>query len=106
MRAKLIKVEPNKTWYFTSYYYECIDCGKTYSRHQCNSRISPYCSECQLKHDKEREKERKAKRKKYFKMEILNLFCDSCPWNDRCEEGCTHRINFEKGLGGEHETDN
>ena len=63
MRAELVRVEHAEPYYFTQYYYKCIDCGAEFSRHQCNDRINPYCGKCQRKHDTEAQKQRNKKRK-------------------------------------------
>lgn len=57
-KAKLIRVEPNKIWYLTTYYFECVDCGQEYFRHRNDNRTNPYCGSCQRKHDVERQRER------------------------------------------------
>jgi hypothetical protein len=66
MRAKLIRkidAPEGLSYYFDTYEYECIDCGNTYYKHQCNDRISPYCGVCYHKHEAEKSKKRTAERK-------------------------------------------
>lgn len=76
MRAQLIRVEHHDTFYFTDYYYECIDCGAEYTRHQYNDRITPYCGKCQRKHDLEAQRERNKKRKnEQILKELEELEC-------------------------------
>lgn len=60
MKAKLIRTEldPKGRFYFNTYYYECIECGKEYIRHTYNNRINPYCGDCCRKHDAERNAQR------------------------------------------------
>lgn len=55
---KLIRIEPNKIWYLTTYYFECVDCGSEFFRHRYDSRTNPYCGMCQRKHDTEAQRER------------------------------------------------
>lgn len=74
MKAELIRVEEAYPWYFTTYYYKCIECGKEYSRHQCNERISPYCGECQRKHDAESQKQRIINKKNKLIVDELEKF--------------------------------
>lgn len=77
MRAQLIRVEHAEPWYFTKYYYKCIDCGAEYTRHQCNERINPYCGKCQRKHETEAQRERnERKRNKETIRELELLYKD------------------------------
>lgn len=65
MRAKLIRInEPRNglPWYFREYVYECIDCGKHYTRNSRNRNISPYCGQCQKKYDAEKDRARQEKK--------------------------------------------
>lgn len=49
--AKLIESIPRTPWYFSTYIYECVDCGAKYTRHRRGPDISPYCYKCQKEHD-------------------------------------------------------
>ncbi len=65
MRAKLIRInEPQNgiPWYYREYVYECIDCGKHYTRNSCNPNVSPYCGKCQRKYDTEKDCSRREKK--------------------------------------------
>lgn len=74
MKAKLIRVELGNPYYFTQYYYKCIECGREYIRHQCNDRISPYCGQCQRKHDSEAQKQRNINNKnKLIREELVKI---------------------------------
>lgn len=57
-KPKLIRVEPNKIWYLTTYYFECVDCGSEFFRHRYDSRTNPYCGMCQRKHETEAQRKR------------------------------------------------
>ena len=60
MKAKLVSVtEPEgKPIWFRTYEFECIDCGKHFTRHRYDSRTNPYCAGCNRKHENERQRER------------------------------------------------
>ena len=60
MTAKLVSVtEPKgKPIWFRTYEFECIDCGKHFTRHRFDSRTNPYCADCHRKHENERQRER------------------------------------------------
>lgn len=64
MKAKLIREIPQREglpYYFKMYEYECIECGAHYTRHQYSERINPYCGNCNLKHENQKQKERVAR---------------------------------------------
>ena len=74
MKAQLLRIEPsryNSQWYFTNYYYRCVECGAEYSRHQYNKRITPYCGNCQRKHDYEKAKERQKAKQEEMINQIM-----------------------------------
>lgn len=64
MKAQLIKTELDSKgrYWFDTYTYKCIDCGKEFTRHACNDRINPYCGECQRKHEMIKQRERNKKK--------------------------------------------
>lgn len=73
--AKLIRYIPsNKGKCWDRYIFECIDCGKNYSRGTYTSRTNPYCGECARKHERERQKEQSAIRAKRHDNEIIDRF--------------------------------
>ena len=74
MKAKLIREIPQREglpYYFRTYEFECIECGKHYTRRRCDNRTSPYCSTCPKKHDKEKQKERNARKEQKIINEVL-----------------------------------
>lgn len=72
MSAKLIRVEKATPYYFTTYYFECIDCGKEFTRHRYDNRTSPYCGKCQRKYDRIKARKYKAEKEKNIKLSVLN----------------------------------
>ena len=56
--AKLVRYIPaeGKRRCFDKYEFECIECGTHYFRSANNSRVLPYCGECQRKHDREKQR--------------------------------------------------
>ena len=75
MKAKLIRTEldPKGRYWFNNYIYECIECGKEFSRHTYNERINPYCGDCCRKHDAEKAKQRyKEKLSKEYERGVAN----------------------------------
>ena len=75
MKAKLIREIPQREglpYYFKTYEYECIECGQRYTRKRCDDRINPYCSICARKHDKEKQKEQRAKREQRIVNAVLD----------------------------------
>lgn len=68
---KLIKFIPSgkRLPYWDRYEFECVDCGSHYFRGTFNNRTSPYCGECQNKHDRERNAElKKIKQKEHDRL--------------------------------------
>ena len=75
MKAKLVKEIPQREglpYYFKIYEYECIECGSHYTRHQHNERINPYCSKCNAKYEKQKQKDRIAR----HEQKIINAALD------------------------------
>lgn len=71
-KPKLIRRVVASPYYFTTYYFECVNCGAEYNRHRFDSRTSPYCGKCQRKYDTIKAKKRKIEREKYIKLSVLN----------------------------------
>lgn len=71
--AKLIESIPRTPWYFSTYIYECVDCGAKYTQHRCGPDISPYCGLCQKEHDYHKQLMRKRAREKKEINELLEL---------------------------------
>ena len=74
MKAKLVSVtEPEgKPIWFRTYEFECIDCGKHFTRHRYDSRTNPYCPGCNRKHENERQKERIEAKKQIAINDVLD----------------------------------
>lgn len=74
MKAKLVSVtEPKgKPIWFRTYEFECIDCGKHFTRHRFDSRTNPYCADCHRKHESERQRERIKAKKQMAINEVLD----------------------------------
>ena len=74
MKAKLISVtEPEgKPIWFRTYEFECIDCGKHFTRHRFDSRTNPYCAGCNRKHENERQRERIETKKQMAINDVLD----------------------------------
>lgn len=75
MKAKLIREIPQREglpYYFKTYEFECIECGRHYTRHQYNDRISPYCASCGMEHYKQRQKEQAKVRQAKRDRELIN----------------------------------
>ncbi len=69
--AKLVNATIREPFYFSTYEYECIKCGKHFTRATYNSRINPYCGECSRERDRIANKARA--RKKKYEMTIKYL---------------------------------
>lgn len=69
--AKLVNATIREPFYFSTYEYECIKCGKHFTRATYNSRISPYCADCCREFD--RIKNRARARKKQYETTIKYL---------------------------------
>ena len=74
MKAKLVSVtEPEgKPIWFRTYEFECIDCGKHFTRHRFDSRTNPYCPTCNRKHENERQRERNEAKKQMAINDVLD----------------------------------
>lgn len=74
MKAKLVSVtEPEgKPIWFRTYEFECIDCGKHFTRHRFDSRTNPYCADCNRKHENERQRERAETKKQMAINDVLD----------------------------------
>jgi len=75
MRAKMIRYIPARKGlpkYFDTYEYECIDCGRIFTRHQCNDRILPYCGICHRKYEREKLKQNKARKEQTIRNTVLD----------------------------------
>ena len=74
MKAKLVSVtEPEgKPIWFRTYEFECIDCGKHFTRHRFDSRTNPYCPGCNRKHENERQRERVEIKKQMAINDVLD----------------------------------
>lgn len=74
MKAKLISVtQPEgKPIWFRTYEFECIDCGKHFTRHRYDSRTNPYCAGCNRKHENERQRERVEAKKQMAINDVLD----------------------------------
>ena len=87
MKAKLIREIPQREglpYYFKTYEYECIDCGQHYTRKRCDNRINPYCSTCARKHDKEKQKEQRARKEQKIINRVLEQI--RCEIDSYCSE--------------------
>lgn len=73
MKAKLIASYPRKPYYYSEYVFECIECGEHFTRCTNAKNINPYCGKCYRKHEKEREKERRQKKKNEAIIRELEL---------------------------------
>lgn len=74
MKAKLVSVtEPEgKPIWFRTYEFECIDCGKHFTRHRFDSRTNPYCADCHRKRESERQRERIKAKKQMAINDVLD----------------------------------
>lgn len=74
MKAKLVSVTESegKPIWFRTYEFECIDCGKHFTRHRFDSRTNPYCPICHRKHENERQRERIETKKQMAINEVLD----------------------------------
>ena len=74
MKAKLVSVtEPKgKPIWFRTYEFECIDCGKHFTRHRSDSRTNPYCADCNRKRENERQRERAETKKQMAINDVLD----------------------------------
>jgi hypothetical protein len=74
MKAKLVSVTEleGKPIWFRTYEFECIDCGKHFTRRRFDSRTNPYCPICHRKHENERQRERIARKEQQKINEILD----------------------------------
>lgn len=91
MKAKLISVtEPEgKPIWFRTYEFECIDCGKHFTRHRFDSRTNPYCPGCNRKHENERQRERTEAKKQMAINDVLDKI------SAEIEEKISHYDHFE-----------
>lgn len=72
-----ILVKKEKTGYtmrghIYEYTFQCIDCGKQYTRSYYSARTTPYCVECSRIHEKQESTERYERYKKQKEQEISN----------------------------------
>ena len=113
MKAKLVSVtEPEgKPIWFRTYEFECIDCGKHFTRHRFDSRTNPYCAGCHRKHENERQRERIEAKKQMAINDVLNKIRAEIdeqydrirPYNIDVAEGLEMALGILDNIGKESE---
>lgn len=98
MKAKLVSVTESegKPIWFRTYEFECIDCGKHFTRRRFDSRTNPYCPICHRKHENERQRERIKAKKQMAINDVLDKI--SAEIKDRID---TEPISSGEAIGME-----